>query len=541
MKSVGTRAPSSATPRAAASTIAPWQKPNYGLTALALLAVAVIVLLTLGTLAAVAMRADTPVTLRVSDWAAIRFTLWQAALSAALSVALAIPVARGLARRRFPGRGLLITALGAPFLLPVIVAAMGLIAIFGRNGVVNAGLGALGLPEVAIYGPQGVILAHVFLNLPLATRLVLQGWLSIPAERFRLAESLGCNSRDIMRLLEWPMLRAVVPGAAVVIFAVCLTSFAVVLALGGGPRATTVELAIYQAFRFDFDLGRAALLGLIQFALTATAAALAFGLVRPVMFGGGLDRVVSRRDADHWALRVQDSLAILSAAVFLLLPMAVIAVDGAPGLFSLPPQVWAALGRSLWVALLSTAMCLALAVPLALFAAKWRHGRAIEALGTLTIAASPLVIGTGLFVVIFPYMRPSDLALPITALVNAALSLPFGLRALAPAARDVQADYGRLAESLGLRGFARLRLLTWPRLRRPIGFAAGLAAALSMGDLGVIALFADPDSATLPLQMYRLMAAYRNDDSAAAALLLLLASFGLFWIFDRGGRADAGT
>ena len=61
-----------------------------------------------------------------------------------------------------------------------------------------------------------------------------------------------------------------------------------------------------------------------------------------------------------------------------------------------------------------------------------------------------------------------------------------------------------------------------------------------MGDLGVIALFADPDNATLPLQMYRLMAAYRSDDSAAAALLLLLASFGLFWIFDRGGRADAG-
>ncbi len=519
---------------------APARRPAHGLTALALLAVVVIVVLTLGTLSAVALRAEAPVALRASDWAAIRFTLWQAALSAAISVVLAIPVARGLARRRFWGRGVLITALGAPFLLPVIVAAMGLIAIFGRNGAVNSALAALGLPEIAIYGPQGVILAHVFLNLPLATRLILQGWLSIPAERFRLAESLGCGPRDIARLLEWPMLRAVVPGAAVVIFAVCLTSFAVVLALGGGPRATTVELAIYQAFRFDFDLGKAALLGLVQFALTAAAAVLAFGLVRPVMFGGGLDRVVPRRDADHWTLKFQDGVAITLAAAFLLLPMAVIAVEGAPRLFSLPAQVWAALGRSLWVALLSTVLCLALALPLALAAARWRHGRAVEAVGTLTIAASPLVIGTGLFILIFPFARPADLALPITALVNAALSLPFGLRALAPAARDMKSDYGRLAESLGLRGMARLRLLTWPRLRRPIGFAAGLAAALSMGDLGVIALFADPDNATLPLQMYRLMAAYRSDDSAAAALLLLLASFGLFWIFDRGGRADAG-
>ena len=34
-----------------------------------------------------------------------------------------------------------------------------------------------------------------------------------------------------------------------------------------GPRATTVELAIYQAFQFDFDLTRAALLSVIQIAM----------------------------------------------------------------------------------------------------------------------------------------------------------------------------------------------------------------------------------------------------------------------------------
>ena len=69
--------------------------------------------------------------------------------------------------------------------------------------------------------------------------------------------------------------------------------------------------------------------------------------------------------------------------------------------------------------------------------------------------------------------------------------------------------------------------------------AAGLAAALSMGDLGVVALFADPDFATLPLQIYRLMGAYRMEAAAAAALLLLILSMGAFWILDRGGRWHA--
>lgn len=60
-----------------------------------------------------------------------------------------------------------------------------------------------------------------------------------------------------------------------------------------------------------------------------------------------------------------------------------------------------------------------------------------------------------------------------------------------------------------------------------------------MGDLGVIALFSDPERATLPLQMYRLMAAYRMDDAAGAALLLLILALAVFWLFDRGGRVNA--
>ncbi len=163
----------------------------------------------------------------------------------------------------------------------------------------------------------------------------------------------------------------------------------------------------------------------------------------------------------------------------------------------------------------------------------------VEGVGYLTIAASPLVIGTGLFIVIFPIADPFALALPVTALVNAAMSLPFALRILVPALAGIETHFGPLADQMGLHGMARLRLLWLPRLRRPLGFAAGLAGALSMGDLGVIAMFADPEVATLPLQLYRLMGAYRMGDAASAALLLLALSLAMFWLFDKGGRVDA--
>ena len=476
-----------------------------------------------------------------ADWAALRFTLWQAFLSATFSVALAVPVARALARRRFPGRGALVTLLGAPFLLPVIVAIFGLLAVFGRGGLVNAGLGMMGLPQISIYGLHGVVLAHVFFNLPLATRLILQGWQEIPSERFRLAASLGMDAGAVNRHLEWPMLRQVAPGAALVIFVLCTMSFAVALTLGGGPRATTVELAIYQALRFEFDLDRAAFLSLIQLTITVFLALLAYRILRHPGFAHGLDRPFMRWDGRTPALRLLDGTLILLAALFLLVPIASAVVRGLPEVAGLPQAVWVSAFRSLCVAAASTLLVIAFSVVMALAATRLKdRGGWIETAGLAALASSPLVLGTGLFVLIHPVANPESLALPVTALVNAIVTLPFALRSLVPACRTVEAEFGRLADSLGLRGWARLRLVVLPRLRRPLGFSAGLAAALSMGDLGVIALFADPDTATLPLQVYRLMGAYRMEEAGGAAVLLLALSFGAFWMLDRGARrADA--
>jgi thiamine transport system permease protein len=505
-----------------------------------LAAAALILALVPGTLVAVALRAEAPSRLGPADWAAVRFTVIQAALSAGLSLALAVPLARALARRSFPGRGLLVTLLGAPFILPVIVAVLGLLAVLGRAGLVSQVLGWAGLPPVSIYGLHGVVLAHVFFNLPLATRLLLQAWQAIPAEHFRLAAMLGMTPADVARRLEWPMLRAVAPGIFVSVFLICLTSFAVALTLGGGPRATTVELAIFQAFRFDFDLGRAALLGLVQVGLTGAAALVALRVAVPAGFGPGLDRPVARWDAGAAALRLQDAALIGAAALFLLLPLAMVAAGGLAGLGQMPAQVWPAALRSVAVALGSAALAVGLALALGLAVVRARRGAgALEALGYLSIAASPMVIGTGLFVVIFPLADPLALALPVTALVNAAMSLPFALRALLPALRAEEADYGRLAASLGMSGAVRLRLVTLPRIRRPLGFAGGLAAALSMGDLGVVALFADPGAGTLPLVMYGLMGSYRMEAAQGAALLLVALSLALFWIIERGGRGRA--
>ncbi len=283
------------------------------------------------------------------------------------------------------------------------------------------------------------------------------------------------------------------------------------------------------------------MLALIQFAIGATAAALAYRVSLPANFGAGLDRPLAQFGISAWHLRAFDAVVIAGAAAFLMTPLLMIVLKGLPGTASISNAVlWSAL-RSICVALASTclAVLLALAMALRIQATTGLRRGSVEIAGYLSISASPLVLGTGLFILLFPVADPFSLALAVTALVNAVMALPFALRAIAPALNEIETGFGPLADSLGIHGWNRLRLVILPRLRRPLGFAAGLTAALSMGDLGVIALFADPDRATLPLQLYRLMAAYRMEDAAAAGLLLLVLSLAAFWLFDRGGRMDA--
>lgn len=492
--------------------------------AIPVIAALIVAGLVIGPVAAVLVRGGGFTALSAADMAALKFTIWQAALSALISVTLAVPVARALARRSFWGRSALISIMGAPFILPVIVAILGLLAVFGGRGAVNLIFGPLGVPQLDIYGAHGVILAHVFFNLPLAVRLILQGWLSIPSERFRVAASLNA---PLFWLLEWPMLRRIVPGAFAVIFVICLGSFAVALTLGGGPRATTVELAIYQAFKFDFDLGKAASLATLQLVLGLTAGAVALVLARGDMIGVGLDRVVQRWDGR----RILDGFWISSAALFLLAPLIAILIAGLPGLFDLPASIWPAALRSLGIAMGAVILTMMFALPLAT--------KAGEAASLFGISVSGLVLGTGLFLILQPYVRPSDVALPVTMLVNVLMALPFVLRILRPSVESAKADFGRLGQSLGLTGWARWRIVYLPRIRRPMGFAAGLTGALAMGDLGVITLFSRPGEGTLPLVMYQLMGAYQMQAAYGAALLLVTLSLAMFWVFDKGGRADA--
>src|SRR5688500_1264820 len=199
----------------------------------------------------------------------VRFTLLQATLSTLLSLLLGAALALSLARRaRFPGRALFVAALNLASVLPAIVAVFGIVAVLGRAGWVGDAARIAGVdPGGWIYGLPGILIAHVFFNAPLAARVFLASLAAVPGEHWRLAAQLGMPPGAVFRLIDLPLLLREAPAVAALVFLLCFTSFAIVLTLGGGPAAATLEVAIYEAVRFDVDFGRAAMLALLQIAI----------------------------------------------------------------------------------------------------------------------------------------------------------------------------------------------------------------------------------------------------------------------------------
>ena len=465
----------------------------------------------------------------------IVFSGVQAFLSTALSLVGGAALALALARRRtFPGRSVFLALLATATVLPSIVVVFAIVAVYGRSGLVNQVLNLVGIDAGSwLYGLPGILIAHVFLNMPFAARLYLHALERTPSEHHRLAAELGMAGGTIFRHIDWPRLRAETPGLAALIFLLCFISFAVVLALGGGPDRATLEVAIYDALRGEADFARAALLALVQIIIGIGLTLIVVSQQRSPIEDAGMRRHIERADQHNGALRSIDMAVLFLAALFFLPPLASL-LDGVPLLFKvLSPEMAEALTTSLILA-----VCAALLATLSAYALARGALKGMRPLyagsAYIALAMPPFAMVAGLFFALRPLTDVMALGAPMIVLINALMALPFAFRLIETPLAIADARHGRLALSLGMNASARFRLVEWPLLRRPLKNAAALSAALSLGDFGVVAFFGGGDLVTLPLMLYQQLGAYRMEDAAGTALLLAV----LVFMFALGALKD---
>jgi len=473
-------------------------------------------------------------------WSLLRFTLYQAFLSTLLSIIVGGILAWSLAHQsRFFGRSFLVALFSSSLVLPTLVVVFGLITLLGRNGWVNQALIALFDLSFGsyLYGLVGILVAHVYLNASFTSRSLLHAFESIPVEKYKLAKSLGFGVWRRFWWVEFPVLKPTLLSVASTIFLLCFTSFAIVLVLGGSPAYNTLEVAIYEAVKLDFDIPMALKLALIQLSISAILVIFSAGFKSDGANLKTSSYTVSWREKP--LVRYFQYMIIALFGLFFTLPLVAIVVDGMGADFA---KIF---GEELFQTSLKTSLLLAtlsasMVVILALFLSDLRRsflldtrlkGRKFAKLfngmvafaGNLYLAIPSLILGLGFFLLAQRYEMISMEAWTWIALItaNVLMALPFALSVLTPAMLKIAQRYDRLVFSLGLSGWERWRYVELPYLRSSLGYIFALAFCFSLGDLGVIALFGSEELSTLPWYLYELMGSYRTSDASGVALVLL--------------------
>lgn len=160
-----------------------------------------------------------------------------AVLAVVINTVFGIGVGILLARHRFPGKRLLSAFIDLPIAVSPIVVGLALVLIYGPSGWLGPSLQGAGF---AVIGAKpGMVLATVFVSLPLVVRAIVPVLEQVGVEQEQAAASLGAGAVARFRRITLPTIRVALTYGVVLCFARCLGEYGAVLVVSGNVEGKT--------------------------------------------------------------------------------------------------------------------------------------------------------------------------------------------------------------------------------------------------------------------------------------------------------------
>ncbi len=467
----------------------------------------------------------------------VRFSLYQAFLSTILSLVVGVVFAWSLWHKDFFAKELLITLLSSSLVLPSIIIAFGIISIYGHNGWLSI------FKDGSIYGLKGILLAHIYLNGSYATKALLHSFETISHQKYKVSASLGLSAWEEFWYIEWVAIRTTLKSIGVTIFLLCFSSFAIILLLGGTPAYNTLEVAIYEAVKIEFDLSKALKYASIQ--LMIASLVVIFASKQSVDVGSSR----SIYKAKSWIFNKNKSIiqgAIIALfALFFITPLISIVIDGASADFKkiVSDEIFIkSIQTSIVVATISSSLSIIATIAIAdlkrTFTLSSRAKDAkysfvisilISFFSNIYLSISSLILGVGFFLVaLWLHLDQTVVAWIALIVANVLLTLPFSLPIIYPIMHKTALRYDKITKSLGIGKLKEFWYVDLANLKSSIIYIFALSFCFSLGDLGIIALFGSSEFSTLPWYLYSLLGTYQNQDASGVALIMLILTLFIF-------------
>lgn len=188
-------------------------------------------------------------------------------------VVIGTPAAYLLATRRFRGRSAVITLLELPLVLPPAVAGVGLLAAYGRFGLVGSTLDAYGV--LIPFSTFAVVLAITFVAAPYYLRGAIAAFEAVDPSLVAAGRTLGAGPRRAFVTIALPLAASGLIAGWALSFARGVGEFGATLLFAGNIQGVTqtLSLAIYDEFEGTFSIALAISVILLVFSAGVLIAA----------------------------------------------------------------------------------------------------------------------------------------------------------------------------------------------------------------------------------------------------------------------------
>jgi molybdate transport system permease protein len=180
-------------------------------------------------------------------------SLKTSAIAHAAVLLVGTPAAYVLGRKRFRGRGVILTLVELPLVLPPAVAGIGLFAAFGRMGLLGGELDAFGIQIP--FTQAAVVLAVAFVESPFYLRGAIAAFEAVDGSLLDAARTLGAAPGRVFARIALPLAAGGLAAASALALARGLGEFGATIIFAGSLQGVTqtLPLAIYAQFEQDFD------------------------------------------------------------------------------------------------------------------------------------------------------------------------------------------------------------------------------------------------------------------------------------------------
>jgi sulfate transport system permease protein len=196
-----------------------------------------------------------------------------------LNTVFGVGVALLLVRRAFPGKRLLNLLIDLPVAVSPVVVGLALILVYGAFSPAGAALAKVGIQ--VIFSTPGMVLATVFVSLPLVVRAIAPVLEEMGTDQEQAALTLGANPVQTFVRITLPGMRWALGYGVVLCLARSLGEYGAVAVVSGRIVDETQTLTLFVEERFtNFD-EPAAYAAAVLLALIAVVSLLLTKLLRP--------------------------------------------------------------------------------------------------------------------------------------------------------------------------------------------------------------------------------------------------------------------